>query len=749
MIVLRGRLSYSTVCCAVCCFLTIAAAIAPTRAAAAPAPVAWHFTSALPVQDGERAAILAHVNDADVQRGLRYDRGREVAQSYARACEWYARAAARGVPAGEWALGDMYWNGEGVRRDYSQAAHWLAAAAESGFARAAAELGSAYYFGRGVALDKARAAQLFAGAASRNDALGDYWVAVRYARGLSTPIDYARAAAYMRAAANQHQPWAQEYLGSLYEQGHGVTRDHAQALRWYTASAAHGFPTAMADIARLYETGEGVAVDANAARAWYARAFEAFRRAALASDPFSQGELGWMYQRGLGTTRNAAAALHWLRAAAADNDPTAQSVLVSDYILGDLVTQNTAEALRRSHSLAAQGEAYGEYLTAECLEICPGAPDFTGALQWYMRAASDHYYPALVALGYMYQTGEGTPRNYRKAIEAYQRAFAFGDAEAAEDIGTMYYAGEQKPDSDRYTIRADNRKALTWYLRAADLGNANAMDYIGTIYENGYGVTSDAAKSIGWYKKAANAGSNWGRYDLALAYAAGTGGVQQDDSKALALFTQAADGGYADAQNQVGDAYDRQAQTRAQNDVQTSQLYAVAAHWYGLAAEAGQPSAELELARLYSTGAGGVPLDYVVATKWVVLAVANGAAHYSFSAAAGSRSSDGLPVQTDSSNARAVGTAAALPQTTNVAGGRFNTARKGDAARALREALLWRLRPEQESDANRLVRQWARAHGYLMFARGGATTIESLVGEQRPVQGGASAATGESLLPPK
>lgn len=55
-----------------------------------------------------------------------------VAQNYARAAQWYAKAARRGHPSAQLNLGDAFASGRGVKRDVIAAHMWLSLAAAQG-----------------------------------------------------------------------------------------------------------------------------------------------------------------------------------------------------------------------------------------------------------------------------------------------------------------------------------------------------------------------------------------------------------------------------------------------------------------------------------------------------------------------------------------------------------------------------------------------------------------------------------------
>ena len=58
-----------------------------------------------------------------------YDGKNGVNQDYAKAVEYYTRAAQQGHAAAQCGLGFCYKNGEGVTQDYKKAAEWFTKAA--------------------------------------------------------------------------------------------------------------------------------------------------------------------------------------------------------------------------------------------------------------------------------------------------------------------------------------------------------------------------------------------------------------------------------------------------------------------------------------------------------------------------------------------------------------------------------------------------------------------------------------------
>ena len=77
----------------------------------------------------------------------------------------------------------------------------------------------------------------------------------------------------------------------------------------------------------------------------------------------------------------------------------------------------------------------------------------------------------------MYYFGRGVPQNYTKALDWYKKA-ASQDLDLAQlNIGGLYENG--------YGVPQDYDKAFEWYQKAADQGNQQASNRIGRLVMNG------------------------------------------------------------------------------------------------------------------------------------------------------------------------------------------------------------------------------------------------------------------------
>src|SRR6516225_7070121 len=101
--------------------------------------------------------------------GGAYHLGLGVAQDYAKAREWYEKAAANGNAIAMNNLGTLYAYGHGVAQDYAKAREWYEKAAAKDNASAMFNLGSLYKNGHGVAQDYAKAREWYEKAAANGD----------------------------------------------------------------------------------------------------------------------------------------------------------------------------------------------------------------------------------------------------------------------------------------------------------------------------------------------------------------------------------------------------------------------------------------------------------------------------------------------------------------------------------------------------------------------------------------------------
>ncbi len=135
------------------------------------------------------------------------------------------------------------------------------------------------------------------------------------------------------------------------------------------------------------------------------------------------------------------------------------------------------------------------------------------------------------ALGNLYRSGVGVPRDPQKALHWYRRAAEQGHDAAQYELGVMYESG--------LGAAPNLALAVVWIRQAAAQGLARAQNHLGRIYELGRGVQADFTAAAQWYGKAAAQGDPAGQANLGRLYLRGQG-VRRNVARAAELLHQAA-----------------------------------------------------------------------------------------------------------------------------------------------------------------------------------------------------------------
>ncbi|WP_298052146.1 tetratricopeptide repeat protein [uncultured Paenalcaligenes sp.] len=79
-----------------------------------------------------KAEAMKGDSDSQLELGVMYEQGDGVEQSYAKAKEFFERAAQQDHPEAQFNLGIMYEHGEGMPKNKKQAIEWYSKACENG-----------------------------------------------------------------------------------------------------------------------------------------------------------------------------------------------------------------------------------------------------------------------------------------------------------------------------------------------------------------------------------------------------------------------------------------------------------------------------------------------------------------------------------------------------------------------------------------------------------------------------------------
>ena len=292
------------------------------RRETAPAPSAAPKPSAAPTPRPAATATPEPAMTAKemLQQGDRYYTGNGVPQDYAKAVEWYTKAAEAGNLTAQFNLGLIYEKGRGVKQDYAQAVSWYTKAAEQGAIEAQYNLGLCCYYGNGVPQNYTKAAEWFTKAAEAGNEKAQYNLGICCYYGRGVPQNYTKGAEWFTKAAGQGYATAQYNMGICYENGNGVPQDYKKAAEWYLKAAEQGYASAQYNLGLCCYYGNGVPEDHTKAAEW-------FTKAAEQGDASAQYNLGVCYERGSGVPQNYTKAAEWFTKAADQGDEKAKDVL--------------------------------------------------------------------------------------------------------------------------------------------------------------------------------------------------------------------------------------------------------------------------------------------------------------------------------------------------------------------------------------------------------------------------------------
>jgi len=299
---------------------------------------------------------------------------------------------------------------------------------------------------------------------------------------------------------------AQYKLGEMLISGKGVEKDVSKGEAWLIKSAQQGETDAINELASLYINELSREPSANKYSTNKKLAFDILESAAVRGDAESQRLLAIMYEYGIGTAKNKAKSLEWVRRSADNGDSDAQLTMSYLYSLN-------------SNSISGGKQGFGR---SKKLEI-----------EWALKAAAQNNPYAQRRLGIMYTEANILPEENElqdmekgkewnvKGFETFKGLAEAGDVDAQYMLGDIYFNG-----IEGFMKNFDRKKSFYWFLKAAEQGHAYAQLAVAKAYANGrvdeekgYGVRKDKAKAIEWYRKAAGQGVEDASYILKNVYA--------------------------------------------------------------------------------------------------------------------------------------------------------------------------------------------------------------------------------------
>jgi len=220
-------------------------------------------------------------------------------------------------------------------------------------------------------------------------------------------------------------------------------------------------------------------------------------------------------------------------------------------------------------------------------------PDVTKAFEWYLRSANNGIHRAQLAVAYFYLEGTHGIKNYRKAIEWYEK-IAYIYPFASTSLGDIYnYDSNYNYDFDDDLKKdlqdlQDHREAFRWYNISMDIATKESHGALYELYDfyhdGDKGIPINYQKCVELVEKAIEFGDSLGYHLMGLYYYEGFGDIISIDyKKAIEYFEKA-----------------------------------------GNHEEDFNPQSQYYLSRIYKTGGYGIEPNYELSDYWYAKAKDNG-----------------------------------------------------------------------------------------------------------------------------
>jgi TPR repeat protein len=260
----------------------------------------------------------------------------------------------------------------------------------------------------------------------------------------------------------------------------------------------------------------------------------------------------------------------------------AQTVFVSSAMSAEEQKPNCTDFLERNMVLADQGDTVAQrtlgtfYANGYCVN-----QDYSAAIRWYKKAASNGDGISMRELGNIYGRGYGVEPNLEETLKWLQLAEENGQVVGrvygllyldgvlvSKSIGRAYslflQAAEQGDPAAQYIVSMEYFRgkhlmknpeaALMWLTRSAENGYGKAYRVLGGVYAFGsYGITRNNAEAGKWFALAKDQDTQTA-LDIAEMYLEGRG-VNQDIEKSIEYYNELAQKYVVEAHLKLGEIY--------------------------------------------------------------------------------------------------------------------------------------------------------------------------------------------------
>jgi TPR repeat protein len=268
--------------------------------------------------------------------------------------------------------------------------------------------------------------------------------------------------------------------------------------------------------------------------------------------PLAQYRLARLYERGLGTDRDAAEAAKWYRAASEAGYQPARTALARLFEQGRGVPQDDALALALYEIAAAAGDLEAHYEAGRLLEQGRGTGvDPHGAAADYRPAGNAGDIDAQLALAELSPTRRGAPEHVAPHRAGDQVAAADGDPRPGDEP-TPLTPKEETPLTPKEAGMPLEGKAAVEPVGVRDEIQERLLKFDLAVEDVAGGsfaeqqTAAGAATAVAYYRQAAQRGDGLAAFELGQAFEQGNG-VPPDLVEALTWYGIAQRHGYAPA----------------------------------------------------------------------------------------------------------------------------------------------------------------------------------------------------------
>ena len=327
---------------------------------------------------------------------------------------------------------------------------------------------------------------------------------------------FDEATALYQKAADNNDAYGMWCLSKAYGNGDGIEFSLEKALEWLQKAADNGCEEALADLAFAHLLGSyNLPVDT-------LKGVELIKQLLqTSSNPYALSRCAMTYIFGYGKSfeKDCNEAYKVLQKVTDKENPTYNQAMGLVYWNGsssiDVDVEKAIEYFKKAYEL---GNGYAAYCIGVLYSKGKLLPkDYKKAIEWFNKGVEKNSTSSMTGLSRIYETINPDTKDFHDDNKAYnllKKAMSHGDGDAYCLLGYWYTVGNY--------FEKDDQKAFELYKKAAELGSTDGMVNVGVDYLTGRGTAKDIDAAEKMWIKAAERGNAEAAWRLSLSYSDGT-----------------------------------------------------------------------------------------------------------------------------------------------------------------------------------------------------------------------------------